>query len=55
VIDWYRDGNWAMCYWAEPDRIEAQKSKPCPEARLIRVEIRPVPVKRAKKRGKGKR
>lgn len=44
----YRD---VLCMWAEPTRAKLVESgKPSPEARAVRVEMRPVPKKRKGKR-----
>ncbi len=42
-----------LCFWSMPSRKQLDdEGKPSPEARMIRVEIRPVPKRRKSKKGK---
>ena len=44
IQDWPSE-EWVLCRWAEPEKRTMKYSKPSPEAKMVRVEIREVPRK----------
>jgi hypothetical protein len=50
AIDWHGDNRWTLCQWAEFSKEQLRrKGKPSPEAKYVRVELRPVSKKNLKK------